>query len=136
MKKILFSALLIAGAMSSCSKNEVTEVLPASDNSNGIGFNLVTSVSRAKDTNATEIRAAGAVTLYYYNTGDVDDIIEAAAGSIDYTYDSTEGVWSQSSSEVKWSDLFGSDLVGDATFFSLNKGEDSASDTPALVLTV
>ncbi|MFI3333541.1 MAG: hypothetical protein SNI32_07720 [Rikenellaceae bacterium] len=122
MKRFYLFALLLAGAMSSCSKNEVTEVLPASDNINAIGMSVVSNATRGVETTTTTMEAATKILLDYWHNPDSG----ATSGSItDLAQDGDDAsVWMSQSrtwDEIKFP----------VTFYSLHNGGVDADDAYA-----
>ncbi len=142
MKRLFLPALLLAGAMSSCSKDEVTSVAAKSDAQtvNTVGFDFATAVTRGAETTADGIRTGSDVTLYFASNATASDV----SGSEVYTsgwinYDYSEA-WSQAKynvgssdvtvttddNELYWSNLGFSDEDGATNptvyFYSMNDG--------------
>ncbi len=128
MKRIFIAAVLIAGALSSCSKNEVTTIYEVSDDVNTIGLDVAASVTRANDTSATSLEDNAALTLYFYDSTGTT----AQSGSIGFTY--ADGEWSQGSVSGINSDVTGAawdDIVLPANFYSMHMGNDTTGDNTA-----
>lgn len=110
MSRVLFFAIAASIVLSSCSKNDVSEVSNPNDNPNSIGLTVGTYTTKA-ETNTTGMNATdNVVNLYYYNNeGTKDNLSFTYNGS---TWDEAEGTtWSN------FDDLF------PVTFFSLNSGK-------------
>ncbi len=85
MKKFFIPALLFMGAMSSCSKNEVTEVLPEGDNSNKVGINISSGATKGVDLMTNDIETQGDIKLYA--------ISEKTSEPTSYMFKFTDGDW-------------------------------------------
>ncbi len=112
MKKIILPVLLLVGAMSSCSKNDVTEVLHSSDNMNAVGLNVASGVTRGADVTTASIQNTSNIDLYYAST--------AKTGKATFTC--SAGDWI-STDAPKWSEL---GIPGSTTaFYSMNDGSNA-----------
>ncbi|MFR9558897.1 MAG: fimbrillin family protein [Rikenellaceae bacterium] len=105
--------MLCAFAMSSCSKNEVTEISTSNDNPNTIGLNVGTMVSKA-ETTTNSLVTSEEIDLYYFDSSE-----EAASSEINFTYASE--AWS---STTKWDAITLSSY-----FYSMHDGSDPVAVT-------
>ncbi len=116
MKKIFLCALLFAGTMSSCVKNDVLDQAPAeNDDLNIVGLDVAITATRGVETTADVIRNSAdtyanssnytALILSFYATHfdsaySATDTAAATAnaetGTISFTYSSEDSAWSQS----------------------------------------
>lgn len=115
MTRVLFFAIAASIVLSSCSKNDVSEVANPNDNPNSIGLTVGTYTTKA-ETNTTGMNATdNVVNIYYYGAGDND-------GSLSFTYSGS--TWSEANSTT-WSNF---DDLFPVTFFSLNSGTTPSGD--------
>ncbi len=121
MKRFFIAATLMAGMLSSCSENVVTEVLPQSDNANLIGLDLAAALTRGTETVTGTLESAGTtndIDVHY-----VDNTTSPVKGTLYFKYSSS--AWAQTAgTPIKWSDI---DLP--ATFYSLHDGTDNVAIT-------
>ncbi|MFI3323017.1 MAG: hypothetical protein R3Y50_10940 [Rikenellaceae bacterium] len=111
MKKFIIPALLIVAAMSSCSKDEVTEVLPQGDNANVLGLSVSSGVTKGADVTTASLENNTKVKLYAVKT-------DKTVYTSDFTFDS--GDWSSSDAPT-WTAL---GLPGETVkFYSVHDGE-------------
>lgn len=139
MKRIFLSALLIAGAMSSCSKNEIVDKAPtANDNLDIIGVEIAAAATRGTETTADLIRTSGIyesstnenpLTLAFYATHwdatysnsdeDTTAAVNVATGSISFYYDGSawyQTAYSSTEGSVSGSALSESGATSDDLF--------------------
>ncbi len=122
MRKSLFSATMVAVALSSCSKNEIIEALEPSDNINSIGMSLATGMPRGVETTTATVETSNVLNLHYCGTSSKDD--SAVSGNLMMAYEEGNDAWEQTGSDIlKWSSL-----KLPASFYSMHTG--SASLNP------
>lgn len=128
MKKLILPVLLCAVALSSCSKNEITEQVftTTSDDPEAIRLDIGASSTKGEEVFADDLRANLDIDMYYQTA--------TTTGTITFAYVSSSAGWVQvvdgGDEALKWSDLGGED--GGAypvTFYSFIEGLGSDGTT-------
>ncbi len=105
------SAALAAGVLSSCSKNEMVELLPQTENPNAIGLTTGTVVSKSTETTTGGLNTEGTELTFYSDNADF-----GTSGSLKFTHRS--GKW-EAEGNPTWA---GIDFTSGLRLFSIFDG--------------
>ncbi len=89
MKKVFLFAAMAAAVLSSCSKNEISEIATPNENPNAIGLNVGTFATKSAVTTTGTLETYAGVTLYSANT---------TFGNLPFSYASN--IWTNTASKT------------------------------------